>query len=103
MLFLEELFVARNVDDLETVVYALQRDIPVARLYCVVYFEDRNRIELFSSGQLLSGYFKELYYEKARIAGVAYGKHSGMQLIADMCKETIRKGKDYKNPMEWVN
>ncbi len=103
MIFLDELFVSNNVFDLETVVYALQRDIPIARLYCIVYFEDRNRIELFSSSQLLSGYFKEAYHEKGYIAGVAYGKYSGMQLIAKMCKEAIRKGRDYKNPREWID
>ena len=49
MQLIENLFVGESVGNLGTVVYSLKRDIPVFRLYCLVYFADRNRIEILSS------------------------------------------------------
>ena len=53
MELIENLFVGGNVTDLETIVYSLRREVPVLRLYCIVYFEDKNRLELLSSHELL--------------------------------------------------
>ena len=52
MELIENLFVAGNVTDLETAVYRLRRGIPVLHLYCVVWFADRNRLEILSSREL---------------------------------------------------
>lgn len=52
MELIENLFVGGNVSDLETIVYSLRREVPVLRLYCIVYFEDKNRLELLSSHEL---------------------------------------------------
>ena len=44
MELIENLFVGGNVSDLETIVYSLRREVPVLRLYCIVYFEDKKQI-----------------------------------------------------------
>ena len=52
MKLIDNLFVAENVTDLETVVYSLRRSIPVLHLYCIVLFEDKNRLEILTSRDL---------------------------------------------------
>ena len=71
MRLIENLFVAGNVTELETVVYSLRRSIPVLHLYCIVLFEDKNRLEILSSREL----FRERNKNRpGQIAGVAMGK-----------------------------
>ena len=87
MKLIDNLFVAENVTDLETVVYSLRRSIPVLHLYCIVLFEDKNRLEILTS--------RDLFHERnknrpAQIAGIAMeiaGKVVGRQLSdADQAK-----------------
>lgn len=71
MELIENLFVGGNVSDLETIVYSLRREVPVLRLYCIVYFEDKNRLELLSSHELFHTRNKN---RPAKIAGIAMGR-----------------------------
>ena len=48
----EELYVAKNIENLGTIVYSLRRDIPVFRLYCLVVRTKRARLEIVSSKYL---------------------------------------------------
>ena len=41
MELIENLFVGGNVSDLETIVYSLRREVPVLRLYCIVYLRTK--------------------------------------------------------------
>lgn len=68
MELIENLFVGGNVSDLEIIVYSLRREVPVLRLYCIVYFEDKNRLELLSSHELFHTRNKN---RPAKIAGIA--------------------------------
>ena len=52
MELIENLFVGGNVTDLETIVYSLRREVPVLRLYCIVYFEDKNRLSWGAMGEI---------------------------------------------------
>ena len=83
MQLIENLFVGESVGNLGTVVYSLKRDIPVFRLYCLVYFADRNRMEILSSKELFT---KKYRSRKGIIAGVAMGRHEAVDLLCYMLK-----------------
>lgn len=95
----QELFVAENVKDLETVVYALRRDIPVVRLYCIVYLRDRNRFELLSSQELFKSNFQS---KQGLIVGVAQGSWEVVDLFCYMVEQAAGEGRDLTNPKTWV-
>ncbi|WP_313526910.1 hypothetical protein [Anaerotignum sp.] len=95
----DDLFVAENVTDLETVVYALRRNIPMPRLYCIFYNPDKNRYEITSSWELCRGRFSQ---SSALIVGVANGRREAYDLVVFMIEEALREGKDITNPSSWV-
>ncbi|MDO4530873.1 MAG: hypothetical protein Q4C06_02730 [Bacillota bacterium] len=91
MKLIDNLFVAGNVTDLETVVYSLRRSIPVLHLYCIVLFEDKNRLEILSSREL----FRERNKNRpAQIAGVAMGRREAYGLLAFMAEDAVKNGRD---------
>ena len=99
MKLIDNLFVAGNVKDLETVVYSLRRSIPVLHLYCIVLFEDRNRLEIMTSRDL----FHERYKNRsALIAGVAMGRREAYDLLAYMTEDAVQNGRDPANPRELI-
>ena len=99
MKLIENLFVAGNVTDLETVVYSLRRDIPVLGLTCIVLFEDRNRLEILSGRDL----FHERYKDRpAVIAGIAMGRREAYDLLAYMAEDAVRNGRDVTDPAELI-
>ncbi|WP_352399629.1 hypothetical protein [Anaerotignum sp.] len=95
----ENLFVSENVTDLETVVYALKRNIPMPRLYCIFYNPDKNRYETTSSWELCRGRFSQ---NTGVIVGVANGRRQAYDLVVFMVEEALREGKDIANPSSWV-
>lgn len=99
MELIENLFVAENVTDLETVIYSLRRNIPVLRLYCIVLFEDRNRLEILSSREL----FHKRYADRpAKIAGIARGKRKAVDLLCFMAEDATRQGRNPADPKELI-
>jgi len=95
----DDLFVAENVEDLEQIVYALRRGIPMFRLHCVVWMEARNRVEIISSYEL----FTEKNKNKAgKIIGVAMGHGAAAELLRTVVEEAHKDGKDLANPKEWL-
>ena len=99
MELIENLFVAENVTDLETVIYSLRRNIPVLRLYCIVLFEDRNRLEIISSREL----FHKRYTDRpAKIAGIAMGKREAFDLLCFMAEDAIEQGRNPADPKELI-
>ena len=99
MELIENLFVAGNVTDLETAVYSLRRGIPVLHLYCVVLFEDRNRLEILSSRDLFHQRNKN---RPAKIAGIAMGRAEALDLLIFMAEEAQRNGRDFTNQKELI-
>ncbi|KXL53961.1 hypothetical protein CLNEO_00560 [Anaerotignum neopropionicum] len=95
----QELFVAENVSDLETIVYALKRNIPMPRLYCVIFIYEKNRYELISSWQLCRGRF---HPKEGVIVGVANGKRMAYGLMAFIIEEAVKEQKDLLNPSTWI-
>ena len=89
MELIENLFVGGNVTDLETIVYSLRREVPVLRLYCIVYFEDKNRLELLSSHELFHTRNKN---RPAKIAGIAMAGRKRWICFSLWRKERRRKG-----------
>ncbi|WP_458407173.1 hypothetical protein [Anaerotignum sp.] len=99
MKLIDNLFVAENVTDLETVVYSLRRSIPVLRLHCIVLFEDKNRLEILSS--------RDLFHERnknrpAQIAGIAMGRRAAYELLAFMTEEAVASGRNPGDPRELI-
>lgn len=97
MELIENLFVGGNVTDLETIVYSLRREVPVLRLYCIVYFEDKNRLELLSSHELFHTRNKN---RPAKIAGIAMGREKTVDLLLFMAKRAQEEGRNPANPRE---
>lgn len=99
MQLIDNLFVAGNVTDLETVVYSLRRSIPVLHLNCIVLFEDKNRLEIMSS--------RDLFHERNKnrpglIAGIAMGRRAAYDLLVFMTEEAVANGRDPADPKELI-
>ena len=99
MEWIEDLFVGGSVTDLETVVYSLRRGIPVLHIYCIVLFEDRNRLEILSSRELFQ---KRNKNRPAKIAGIAMGHAEALDLLVYMAETALENGRDCGDPREWI-
>lgn len=99
MELIDNLFVAENVANLETVIYSLRRDIPVLRLYCIVYFADRNRLEILSSRELFTPRYKG---RKGVIAGIAMGRAEAVDMLLCMAREAAEKGRNAGDPSQLI-
>ncbi len=95
----KELFVAENISDLETVVYALRRNIPMPRLYCILLSVLKNRYEIISSWQLCKG---SLPPPDGLVVGIANGKQEAYSLMAYIIEEAVQGEKDLCNPHTWI-
>lgn len=82
MKFIENVFVSENVDDIETVIYSLKKNIPVFNVYCIcIDFNSKNIFEILSSRELLGKRnIKKEYY----IAGIAMGKYDAYVLVKEI-------------------
>ena len=99
MKLIDNLFVAGNVKDLETVVFSLRRSIPVLHLYCIVLFDDRYRLEIMTYRDL----FHERYKNRsALIAGVAMGRREAYDLLAYMTEDAVKNGRNPADPKELI-
>lgn len=98
MEFLEELYVGETVENIGTIVYSLRREIPVFRLYCIVLFCDRNRIEILSSKELFT---KKNKNRQKILTGIAMGRQEAISLFAFMLENMAKTGKDLTNPSAW--
>lgn len=99
MKLIDNLFVAGNVKDMETVVYSLRRSIPVLHLYCIVLFEDKNRLEILTS--------RDLFHERnknrpAQIAGIAMGRREAVDLLRFMTEDAVQNGRNPADPKELI-
>ena len=99
MELIENLFVAGNVTSPEAVVSRLRRDIPVDRLYCIVFFADKKRLEILSSRELFSGRYEG---RPAKAAGIAMGRAEAVRLLAFMAEEALKDGRNAGDPEELI-
>lgn len=97
--FTEDLYVGATVEDLGTVVYSLRRRIPVPRLYCIVFFPHRNRLEILSSRELFTPKYQE---KNGIIAGVAMGRKEAVDLFCYMAEQAAAEGRDMTSPQTWI-
>lgn len=100
MKLMEELYIADSVTSLESAVYNLRRRTPVFRLYCIVYFADRNRFEIMTSFQLFSDKNKD---RESKIFGLAKGQRSAYTLLCGMLEDVLRENKDLNAPATWFS
>lgn len=99
MKLIEHLFVGENVTELETILYSLRRSIPVLHLHCIVYFEDKERLEILSSYELFQDRNRE---RQGIIAGVAMGRKEAVDLLVYMAEEARRQGKNPGDPRDLI-
>lgn len=99
MKLIEHLFVGENVTELETILYSLRRSIPVLHLYCIVYFEDKERLEILSSYELFQDRNRE---RQGMIAGVAMGRKEAIDLLVYMAEEARRQGRNPGDPKDLI-
>lgn len=99
MEWIENLFVGGNVTDLETIIYSLRRGIPVLHLYCIVYFADKERLEILSSHELFQERNKN---RPGKIAGIAMGRRETVDLLVFMAEEALKNGRNPGDPKELI-
>ncbi len=96
---IDDLYVGASVSDLGTVLYSLRRNIPMIRVYCIVWFANKNRMVLLSSKELFSGRYDK---QNPIIAGVAMGKQESIDVLCYMLEETVKAKRDITNPKMWI-
>ena len=99
MEFIEDLFIGKSVMDLRGILADLRRGVAVPRVYCIVYFEDRGRLELLSSRELLHARNRS---RPAKVAGIAMGRREAIELLGFMARTAWESGRDCANPQEWI-
>lgn len=95
----EHLFIGSSVAKPEEAIYCLRRNMPMPRLYCIVFFADRQRLEILSSKALFHARNRK---RPARIAGIAMGRGEALELVAFMAQTAWEEGKDPAAPQEWI-
>ena len=98
MEFAEELYVGETVEALGTIVYSLRREIPIFRLYCIVLFCDKDRMEIISSKELFT---KKYEHRQKILVGVAMGRQEAISLFAFMLEDALKEGKNPASPSSW--
>ncbi len=94
----ESLFVSENIQNIGTIVYSLRRNIPVLRLYCIVWFAASARMEILSSKEL----FTQKHQNKdGMIVGIAMGQMQALDLLRHMAQTAIIEGRDVTNVAQW--
>ncbi len=95
MELLENLFIGENITDPEAVIVSLRRQIPVLRLYCIVYFADKDRLELLSSHELFRAANR---HRPAKVAGIAMGREKTVELLLLMARKAQAEGRNPADP-----
>lgn len=94
----ESLFVSENIENIGTIVYSLRRNIPVLRLYCIVWFASHAQLEILSSKEL----FTPKYQKKdGLIVGIAMGQREAFDLVRYMAQTAIQEGREVTDVAQW--
>lgn len=99
----EELYVAKNIENLGTIVYSLRRDIPVFRLYCLVVRTKRARLEIVSSKYLFQTKYANYAKTDGCIVGVAMGYQEALELLCFIVRQAVAEGHDLRAPISWFD
>ncbi len=83
MNFIDNVFVS-GIDDIETVVYSIKRNIPVFNLYIIAVSSNNNGVILLSSEFLKNDKYKNMY-----IAGMCFGKYRAYKLYSEIVAYAI--------------
>ena len=85
----KELFVGDSVTELSEIVYALQRNLPILHVYCIVKEAGEGPVAILSARELarLGASGREL-----TVFGVAQGKQGAYRLLAEIVTEARRAG-----------
>lgn len=88
MRFIENVFVSDSIEDINTVVYSLKRDIPLLGIY-VICTDESGKCEIMPSAEFLGRFGKS---EEKTVCGLASGKRAAYSLFADMISYGEKQG-----------
>ena len=85
MNFIENVFVS-GIDDINTVVYSLKRNIPVINVY-IILIDENSKSVILSSFE----YFKNDEYKNMYAAGICSGKYNAYRTYSEIIKYALNK------------
>lgn len=94
----ESLFVSENIQNIGTIVYSIRRNIPVLRLYCIVWFASSARLEILSSKELFTPKHQK---RDGLVVGIAMGQRESFDLLRHMAQTALTDGRDITNVSQW--
>ena len=93
----DEIYISDTVTDVDTAVYALRREVPVFRLWCVCLHEDR--LEVQSARSLCTPYGKSRDW---LILGIAMGRKNAVELLLQIAKDAAAQGLSMTDQRQWA-
>lgn len=95
MNFIEEIYVGENVGDIHTVIYALNRKIPILNVYCIcIELYSKFLIEIISSYEISKHHNR---FENHTIIGIAEGKKEANDLVRFIIQDAVNGVWDFSN------
>ncbi len=80
--WIEKIYVSEEMQDVETVLYSLKREIPVLHVYLIaVEQQAKPRLVIISSAQALRS---KTSHQALLVVGVAFGPGQARRLLADI-------------------
>ena len=88
MRFIENIFVSDSIEDINTVIYSLKRNMPVFNIY-VICADNKGKCEIMLSSEYLGRFGG---WQEKTVCGVAAGKKNAYGLFAEMIEYGISQG-----------
>ena len=78
-----------SVENEETVIYSLLKNIPVLNIY-IIFADDSGKIEIVSS----NSFFRLKNFEDMYVLGIAEGKYQAYRVVKEMFDYAVKQGWD---------
>lgn len=84
---IENVFI--SVENEETVIYSLLKNIPVFNIY-IIFAGDSGKIEIMSS----NSFFRLKNFEDMYVLGIAEGRYEAYRIVREMFDYSVKQGWD---------
>jgi len=88
MRFIENIFVSESIEDLNTVIYSLKRNMPVFNIY-IICSDKKGRLEVMPSAEYLGKFGG---WEEKTVCGVSAGKLNAYRLLTEIIDYGVSQG-----------
>ena len=96
----DQLYVAEGIEDLGTIIYCFNRNMPVFNIYCIVTEPlSENTAQIIRSGELFTEKYKNRDFT---IVGIGAGKRQTFDLLRHIIQEIYNSGKTISDFKQWV-